>query len=100
MIRHVVMWRFQDKAAGRTKEENLAKVEKELRQLPMKIKEIRNLQVGTNVLMKEDNWDLVLMVDLEDVDDLEIYQAHPAHKKVCETVGQVRESRAAVDFLL
>ncbi|OPY33038.1 MAG: Stress responsive A/B Barrel Domain protein [Methanomassiliicoccales archaeon PtaU1.Bin124] len=100
MIRHVVMWRLKNHAEGHSRAENAALMNDMLLALSSKVPEIRNLQVGFDVLRGEGSYDLVLMVDLDDLKALERYQRHPDHVKVAEFVSKVRESRAVVDFAL
>jgi hypothetical protein len=98
MLKHVVMWRLKESAEGRTRAENAVYVKEMLDLLPYKIKEIRNLEVGINILHTPSSYDLVLTVDFANMLDLQAYQAHPEHVKVADYVLRVREARAAVDY--
>jgi hypothetical protein len=98
MLKHVVMWRLKESAEGRTKAENVLYIKEILELLPYKIKEIKNLEVGVNVLNAPPSYDLVLIVDFANLLDLQSYQAHPEHVKVADYVLKVRETRAVVDY--
>lgn len=98
MLKHVVMWRLKESAEGRNKAENAVYMKEMLDLLPYRIKEIKNLEVGINMLAVPPSWDLVLIVDFSNMLDLETYQAHPDHVKVAEYVLKVREDRAVVDY--
>ena len=98
MLKHVVMWRLKESAEGRTKEENAIHIKEILELLPYKIKEIRNLEVGINMIRASPSYDLVLIVDFANMMDLQAYQAHPEHVKVADYVLKVRETRAVVDY--
>jgi len=62
------------------------------------IPEIRSLSVSPNVVERPGNWDLALIVDLDDAEALEVYRAHPQHVKVAELIGRIVAERCAVDF--
>jgi hypothetical protein len=92
------MWKLKNHAEGHSRPENAARMAEMLESLPAKIPEIRNLQVGFDVVRGEGSFDIVLLVDFEDVAALERYQRNPDHVKVAEFVSKVRDSKAAVDF--
>ena len=97
MIRHIVCWKLSatDEA---TKAEHAARISREMSELPALIPEVLSLEVGTNTLYSEVNWDLVLIADFEDAEALERYAAHPEHQRVGKFIGEVRSDRVAVDF--
>lgn len=92
MLKHVVMW----KAKEENKEENMQKMKEMLEALPSKISFIRSLQVGFNENGGE--YDVILITDFDNIDDLKAYDIHPDHQKVREFVRSVVEKRAAVDY--
>ena len=98
MLKHVVMWRLKESAEGRTKAENALYIKEILELLPYKIKEIKNLEVGINVLNAPPSYDLVLIVGFANMLDLQAYQAHPEHVKVADYILKVRDTRAVVDY--
>jgi hypothetical protein len=98
MLKHVVMWRLKESAEGRTKAENAVYVKEMLELLPYKIREIKNLEVGINILHTPPSYDLILIVDFSNMLDLQAYQANPEHVKVADYVLKVRETRAVVDY--
>ena len=65
MIRHVIMWKFR---AG--EEENMQKFLDGLRALNGVIPEIRRMEIGVNVLEKN-NYDACLIADFDDLEALE-----------------------------
>ena len=98
MLKHVVMWRLKESAEGRTKAHNSIHAKEMLDLLPYKIKEIKNLEVGINVLNTPPSYDLVLIMDFANMLDLQAYQAHPEHVKVADYILKIRETRAVVDY--
>ena len=98
MLKHIVMWRLKESAEGREKAENAVYVKEMLDLLPYRIKEIKNLEVGINMLNSPVSYDLVLIVDFLNMLDLQAYQAHPDHVKVADYILKVRETRALIDY--
>jgi len=98
MIRHVVSFKFKDEVSGASKEQNMQKSKELLEGLPGKIPEIKNLEIGVNIKEDPTNYDMVLVVDFDSLEDLQIYLDHPTHKKVGEFLAKVREHRVVVDF--
>lgn len=99
MIVHIVMWTFKEHAEGHTKQENMAMVKENLESLKNVIPEIVQIEVGCDFSKSEASYDLVLYSEFHSELDLETYQSHPAHQKVAEYIGKVRESRILVDYV-
>lgn len=100
MVRHIVMWKFKDKAEGLTKQENLAKVKSMLEALPEKIDFIRRMEVHFNENDNGKNFDAVLISEFDSLDDVKRYRVHPEHVKISQYVSLVRLDRASVDYTL
>jgi hypothetical protein len=100
MLKHVVMWKLKNFAEGRSRPENAALIAEMLEALPAKIPEIKTLQVGFDVVRGDGSFDVVLIVEFDDLAALERYQRHPDHVKVADFVSKVRDVKAAVDFEL
>lgn len=100
MVKHVVMWRFQDHAEGRSKEENIAIVKDALESLPGKILKIQEYEVGINFVNSDAAFDMVLISGFQSVADLDAYRVHPDHVAVADLVKKVVSDRAVVDYEL
>ncbi len=98
MIKHIVAWRFKDEALGATKAENLARARAAIESLRESVPSVRNLEVGLDAGIDHDAWDIVLHSEFDDREGLHAYQVHPEHVKVAKLIGEMRESRAAVDY--
>ena len=99
MVKHIVMWKLKDFAEGRSREENIKYIKCELEALPDIIKEIKFIEVGANI-NADKSYDAVLYSEFETLEDLEIYQNHPAHKKISQYVGKVRDARIVGDYMI
>ena len=97
MIRHVVMWKLKDNAEGRSREENIELISKELYALMPIIPEIKRMEIGADVKHTPASMDLMLLSEFDSLDTLAVYATHPAHVKVAEYVGKVAESRVVLD---
>jgi len=98
MIKHIVMWRLKDEAAGATKAENAVKLKEFLEALKSEIEELKAVEVGINFNPSPAAFDVVLYSEFEDREGLDAYQKHPEHVKIVGFVGEIRSDRAVVDF--
>ncbi|MGF1637547.1 MAG: Dabb family protein [Cyclobacteriaceae bacterium] len=98
MIKHVVMWRFKDKAEDLTREENKKLLTQKLLDLPKFIQEIDSLEVGENFTSSPAAYELVLITTHESKEALKAYQVHPRHQEVVAFVSEVVSDRVVVDF--
>ena len=100
MIKHIVMWRLKDEAAGATKEENALKLKHSLESLTDKIPSLKAAEVGLNFNPSPAAFDVVLYSEFEDQEGLNAYQNHPEHVKIVDFVGEIRVDRAVVDYVV
>lgn len=102
MIRHVVMWKLKDEAAGATKEKNAQKMKLILEGLKINIEEIKNVEVGINNAEEDDEtgsgFDVVLICDFETELDYTMYTRNAHHKKAVNFINSVIEKRHFVDY--
>ncbi len=97
MIEHVVMWKFADKAEGKTRAENMAIVRESLLALPAVIPEIKFMQVGRDVSRTEMSYDMMLVTRFDSLETLHTYKVHPAHVAVASYVAKVTTARVVLD---
>ena len=98
MIKHIVMWRLKDTAAGATKEENALKLKERLEGLVDVIDSLHVAEVGINYNPSDAAFDVILYSEFDNKEGLESYQNHPEHLKIVDFVGEVRTDRAVVDY--
>lgn len=96
MLRHVVLFKFKDDAAA----EQVKAVEDAFRQLPSKIKEIKDFEWGTNNSPEGLNQGLThcFFVTFASEADREVYLPHPDHKAFVEVLGPVLDKVTVVDY--
>ncbi len=98
MIKHIVMWRLKDTAAGATKEENALKLKERLEALVDVIDTLHVAEVGINYNPSDAAFDVILYSEFDNKEGLETYQNHPEHLKIVDFVGEIRTDRAVVDY--
>ena len=98
MVRHIVMWKLKDQAAGGTKLGNAELLKEKLESLNGKIPGMLKLEVGIGFSKTTDSWDVVLYSEFKSREDLNNYQSNPDHKAIMPFVAEVREERGMVDY--
>lgn len=97
MIKHVVSFLLKEFPSNSEKVEKLNEIKLALEALPTKINVIKSLEVGINVNQAEE-YDIVLSVTFNSMEDLDIYAKDPDHVAVGGIIRAVLEKRACVDF--
>ena len=91
MLVHVVLMRFDDPSDA---EEAVQR----LRGLADQIDVVRRLSVGLNVVPDDAAYELGLVAEFESREDLDAYEAHPAHQAVAGFVRARRSASARCDY--
>jgi hypothetical protein len=97
MIKHIIIWDFNDALSFEEKAESAAKIKKGLEELVGVVEGLREVTVYTDMLSTS-NGDIMLDSVLEDEAALAAYAVHPAHLAVKDYIGTVVKSRKCVDF--
>jgi len=99
MIKHVVCWNLYENAKGKTRQQNALEIKEKLLDLKNKIPHIQTIEVGVNSdKANPDNYDVVLITEFNNFEDLETYQKHPAHQDFVDFVTPLRSDKVAVDY--
>ncbi len=93
MVKHIVFFKLKksDDGSAEALREKLLSLKKE-------IGLIRNLEVGINFKESERAYDVALITDFDDAEDLAAYATHPYHLKVLEYIKTVISDSKVVDF--
>ena len=97
MIKHIVMWKLKNEGGSEIKRLNSQKLIMELEYLRKKIVQIKALKTGINIY-PENEYDVMLEMEFDSMEDLIIYQKHPEHQKVVEYLKAIRETKASIDY--
>ena len=99
MIKHVVLFKLDAFAEGNSKHENALYLKDKLENLESLIPELSKIEVVLNIPgVSDQNFDLMLIAEFENLQDLDVYINHPEHVKVGSFLSKVRTDRAAIDF--
>ncbi len=94
MIRHVVCFKLKDPS-----DSALAEARSVLLSMKGKVPQLRDIEVGIDLVRSERSYDIILSATFDSLGDLELYQRDPYH---CGTVKRhmhaARESSVAVDY--
>lgn len=98
MLKHIVMWRFKDSFEGKTKEEMMEQQRTDLLKLPEKIDWIRSMQIGKDILHSEKSYDMALVMDFDNMDDMVRYREFPDHVVISTRMKDYVTDRVVVDY--
>ena len=94
MVKHIVFFQLKDNSL-----ENKKKVQQKLLSLKTKIEVLQKIEVGINFCKEDRAYDIALLTDFSNKEDLEIYAIHPYHLEVVAYIKNVTTSSKVVDFL-
>ncbi len=98
MFTHIVMWRLQETAGGRSRAENARLIKERFEELANMLDGLRRLNVGINVIPGDDAADVVLYTEFESRAAFHAYLEHPAHKALAGFIKDVRVDRRVIDY--
>lgn len=97
MIRHVVMFRWNDTVT----DSSVAALSAALDALPSQIPELVAYRHGGDLGLAPTNFDYAVAADLASVDDFAVYRDHPAHQAfIAEHIAPHVAERVAVQYSL
>ena len=79
-------------------ESQLAILKDKIDQLKNKIPQIKHFETGKNLSQSPSAFDLALVSEFENLDELEQYRIHPEHQEVLKFVKEVTQELAVVDY--
>ena len=99
MIKHICMFKMKEMANGKSGYENAVEAAKHLEGFMGKIPSLKKIEAKVNAKdAPQDNYELVLICDFDDINGLNEYQKHPVHVEFAKILGELRESRACIDY--
>lgn len=93
MIKHIVFFKLKEPTA-----ENIEKTVQVLRNMDGKIPMVKSLEAGADVIHSERSYDLALIVELDNLEDLQAYAVHLVHQEVIQYINTVKDHTLSVDF--
>jgi hypothetical protein len=99
MIRHIVLWKFGTEVTAEQKPAIRQEMKKRLLELKTKVPVLKSISVSfNNEKASSANYDVMLDSEFASIEDLMIYQGHPAHVEVAEYIKSLQLQRAVIDF--
>ena len=97
MIKHIVMFKMKGETLAE-KNTNIRVMKEFLENLPSKITEIKDYEVGINISQASSAMDMVLYSTFENNENLNTYRDHPEHKKILDFLHDICEGVKVVDY--
>ncbi len=98
MVKHIVMWRLQERADGADRATNAGRMKDKLEALRGRVPEILRLEVGIDFSDGDSSADVVLYSEFASRETLDTYQVHPAHEAMKAFIKGVVSERRVVDY--
>jgi hypothetical protein len=93
MLTHVVFFQLDERNP-----ENAQKLRDALLSMQGKIPQIKQMEVGINVLESARAYDVALIQRFDSLETMQEYQTHPVHLAVLPTIRGLAGTTASVDY--
>jgi hypothetical protein len=93
MIFHIVLMKFPTSSSP-----DIEKVCKKLTSLSGKVPQLKQINVGVNLVKSARAYDLALVAKFDSLNDLEEYAVHPIHVEAAKYAQSLTSSIISVDF--
>ena len=93
MVKHIVMFKLIEKNKA-----NIDKAVSALKSLKENIEVVRSIEIGVNFTESERSYDIVLIVEFSNKEDLSTYGPHPNHVPVIDTIRSLCSDSVVVDY--
>ena len=100
ILKHLVIWRFHERAEGKTRVENMRLVAEKLRALVGAAPTLLSLEVGEDVLHSPQSGDMALVCEFRSVEDMHAYRDFPPHAEISAYIKLVASERRVADFFI
>ena len=97
MVKHIVLIKIKA-SSGIEKKKRILLLKESLEKLPSLIHEIKYYDIGVNISTRPDAYNLAVISEFTDVNELNIYREHPEHQKVVKLLAEIKEDVAVVDY--
>ncbi|GAB3376760.1 Dabb family protein [Massilia agri] len=98
MLKHIVMWKLKDEAAGADRLTNAREMKRRLDECANIVPGQLTFEVTLAQPGLEATYDVVLYSEFTDKAALDAYANHPVHKAVVPFIGAIREGRQCMDY--
>ena len=98
MLRHIIMFKLKDQGSQVAKDQKLETLKKMINELEGRIPGLVSIGAGINVSTRNVAYDLVLVSEFRNEEDLGVYRIHPLHMEVVNYLKDIKEESAEVDY--
>jgi hypothetical protein len=98
VVRHIVMWRLQDRDALTTTSAKWAELQACVAEMRTGIPGLAKVDLGMDAPRTADSTDLILFSEFDSWASLDAYQAHPIHEDFKKLLGPLRTERRVGDY--
>jgi quinol monooxygenase YgiN len=98
MIKHIVMWRVNNRENAAAREESCRAIKQKIEALRGRIPGMLHIEAGVDVSASDTAMDVVLYSEFESRAALDGYQDHPAHQEMAKFIADRRLERRIVDY--
>lgn len=98
MIKHIVVWKLKEQAAGNVKARNASLLKEKLEALNGNIDGLLLMEVGIDFSGTDRSGDIVAYSEFTSREALAAYMVHPLHQAVIPFVVEVVSERRVVDY--
>jgi rRNA maturation protein Rpf1 len=93
LVKHIVFFKLKENSQEKKEE-----VKSKLLSLKGKVEVLKNIEVGLNFADEARAYDIALLTDFENEEDLKSYAIDPYHLEIVEYIKRVTVSSKVVDF--
>jgi rRNA maturation protein Rpf1 len=93
LVKHIVFFKLKENSQEKKEE-----VKSKLLSLKGKVEVLKNIEVGLNFADEARAYDIALLTDFENEEDLKSYAIDPYHLEIVEYIKSVTVSSKVVDF--
>jgi len=93
MVKHIVFFKLNDNS-----QKNKELVKNRLLTLKAEVEVLQNIEVGINFADEDRAYDIALLTDFKNEEDLKTYSIHPYHLIIVDFIKTVVHSSKVVDF--
>lgn len=98
MIKHIVFWRLNETAYGKSKQKNAQLLKAKFLSMTDKVEGLLKIEVGFDFSNEKDSCDVVLYSEFRNKEALHQYQIHPEHEAIKKWLSEARYERRVVDY--
>lgn len=98
MVRHMIMFKFTEVKNDSDRLKKTEKIKEAFSPLEHYIPAVKAYEIVVNSKKTEFSYDLVIISEYNNWEDLETYLHHPEHQKAIKTCQNIKKEKAVIDY--